>query len=115
MSRTYKELLQSMVHGHKFKSTDKILEECNIPLNSYYKATNPNCKQPNGQPYNTPLEWVVPVTKATSNYSLIEEICKDAGGLFIPPEQIETLEKDGEGLVRVLQDFLKFINSIKKK
>lgn len=109
MSRTYKELVQTMVHGHKIKNTEKILEECNIPYNSYYKISNPNKIASNGQPFSTPLEWVAPLTKATGNYSLIEQLCKDTGGLFIPPEKVNALKEKGEGLVSLLEDLLKII------
>ena len=109
MSKTYKELIQGMAHGHRFKSTEKICEECNIPINSYYKVTNPNKTQTNGAPVNTPLEWVAPLTRATGNYGLVEQVCKDVGGMFIAPDVIQEIRNNGEGLLEALEKFFRII------
>ena len=107
--KTYKEMIQAMVHGHKFKGTEKILEECNIPINSYYKVSNPNKKQPNGNPYNTPLEWIIPLTKATGNFDLIRQLNKDLGMIAISPDRVEALRGKGEDLIHLLEELLKII------
>ena len=107
--KTIKEIIKGMVHeAAKFDTVGAILERINIPRDSYNKYTNENREDT-----SPPIKWVAPLTNLRKDYSLIEKVARDCGGVFIPLDEIEGFEENSEAVINAIMSIRNVLSKSK--
>jgi len=97
--RNIKNILYETIHRNK-KSVEQIADEIGISSNYLYRAGLP--LEENGVKF--PLDYFIPLMKATNNYSALEYIANICGFLLIKEPKVKLVKMDHVDLVSDYQD-----------
>lgn len=98
-SKSIKTILYETIHRNK-KSVDQIADEIGISSNYLYRAGLP--LDESGVKF--PLEYLVPLMKATGNYAILEQIAWICGFLLVREPRVKTPKAEGIELVGDYQE-----------
>lgn len=112
MSDTYGQMLDKMVDRMaKFDERSDIFRRNNIPKGHFYNVINPNKLTSGGEPFHSPTEWMVQLTRDSKDYCMIKKVSKDCGGIFITLDEVAELK--GSNPEKALAIIQKVIGLIK--
>ncbi|OGP87172.1 MAG: hypothetical protein A2031_08175 [Deltaproteobacteria bacterium RBG_19FT_COMBO_43_11] len=105
---TYGEMLDKLVDRMaKFDERADIFRRNDIPKGHFYNVINPNRQTSTGNPFYSPIEWLVKLTRDAKDYCMIKKVAKDCGGLFIGPDDVKDLnEAAPEKALTVIQKII---------
>ena len=93
MADTYGEMLDKLVDRMaKFDERADIFRRNDIPKGHFYNVINPNRQTSTGNPFYTPIEWLVKLTRDAKDYCMLKKIAKDCGCILITPEDVKELQ-----------------------
>ncbi|AFH47817.1 Hypothetical protein IALB_0103 [Ignavibacterium album JCM 16511] len=98
-SKSIKTILYETIHRNK-KSVDQIADEIGISSNYLYRAGLP--LDENGVRF--PLDYLIPLMKATGNYEILEKIAWICGFLLVKEPKVRTPKTEGTELINDYQD-----------
>lgn len=104
-SESYGEMLDKLVDRMaKFDERADIFRRNDIPKGHFYNVINPNRQTTAGNPYYTPIEWLVKLTRDAKDYCMMKKVAKDCGCILITPDDVKDLEStDPAAALAVLQ------------
>lgn len=93
MSKTYGEMIDDMVdRAAKYDDRAAIFRRNDIPKGHFYNVINPNRRTTSDNPFYTPLEWMVKLTRDGQDYTMLKKVSRDCGCICITPEDIKELQ-----------------------
>ncbi len=98
-NKSIKTILYETIHRNK-KSVEQIADEIGISSNYLYRAGLP--LDESGVKY--PLDYLVPLMKATGNYAILEQIAWICGFLLVREPKVRTPKIEGTELIADYQD-----------
>lgn len=98
-SKSIKTILYETIHRNK-KPVEQIADEIGISSNYLYRAGLP--LDESGVKF--PLEYLVPLMKATGNYAILEQIAWICGFLLVREPRVKTPKAEGIELVGDYQE-----------
>jgi hypothetical protein len=113
MSDSYGEMLDKLVDRMaKFDERSDIFRRNDIPKGHFYNVINPNRQTTSGNPFYTPIEWLVKLTRDAQDYCMLKKIAKDCDCILITPDDVKELHStDPAEALAVIQ---KVIGLVKK-
>lgn len=112
---TLKEVMYKTIHRNK-KSVDQIAEEIPISSNYLYRAGLPvegKHEKKNGIKF--PVEYLIPLMKATQDYSILKYIAFRCGFILVKLPRVATNKMDEVDMVSAYQDVAtKAVRSLKE-
>lgn len=111
-SETYGELLDKLVDRMaKYDERADIFRRNDIPKGHFYNVINPNRQTTSGNPFYTPVEWLVRLTRDSKDYSMLKKVSKDCGCICITPNDVKELEAtDPAEALAVIQKVIGKVN-----
>jgi hypothetical protein len=106
---TYKEHLKVLVKkvAEKYGAVGEAFRRNDIPKGHFYNVINPNRQTTSGNPFYTPIEWLVKLTRDAQDYFMLKRIAKDCGCILITPIDIKELKTtDPSAALDVIQRVL---------
>jgi hypothetical protein len=92
MSKTYGEMIGDLVDRIcKFDDRAAVMRRNDIPKGHFYNVINPNRETTSGNPFYTPIEWMVKLTRDAKDYCMLKKVAKDCDCILITPEDIKEL------------------------
>ena len=112
---TYGEMIDNLVDEMaKYDDRATVFRRNDIPKGHFYNVINPNRTTSSGNPFYTPVEWMVKLTRDAKNFTMIKKVGADCGCLVITPDEIEKLkEAKPEETIELFQSILGMINGKK--
>lgn len=98
-SKSIKTILYETIHRNK-KSVEQIADEVGISASYLYRAGLP--LDESGVKF--PLDYLIPLMKATNNYVILEKIAMICGFLLVKEPKVRTPRTEGTELVADYQD-----------
>lgn len=105
--KTIKMILYETIHRNK-KSVEQIADEIGISVSYLYRAGLP--LDESGVRF--PLDYVIPLMKATNDYRILEHLAQVCGFIVIKQPRVRTPKVDGITLVSDYQDIT--TNAVRK-
>jgi len=109
-SKSIKTILYETIHRNK-KSVEQIADEIGISTNYLYRAGLP--LEESGVKF--PLEYLIPLMKATGNYAILEQIASICGFLLIKEPRVKIPRIESIELINEYQDITTYAVRILKK
>jgi len=109
-SKSIKTILYETIHRNK-KSVEQIADEIGISTNYLYRAGLP--LEESGVKF--PLEYLIPLMKATGNYAILEQIASICGFLLIKEPRVKIPRIESIELINEYQDITTHAVRILKK
>jgi hypothetical protein len=111
MSDTYGEMLDKLVDRMaKFDERADIFRRNDIPKGHFYNVINPNKLTPTGNPFYSPIEWLVKLTRDAHDYCMIKRVAKDCGCICISPDEVAELKgSDHDKALAIIQKVIGLI------
>lgn len=112
MSETYGEMLDKMVdRAARFDDRADIFRRNDVPKGHFYNVINPNRTTSSGNPFYTPIEWMVKFTRDFRDFIMLKRVAKDCGCILITPDDIKELETTNpEDAIEALRKIVGKIN-----
>lgn len=98
-SKSIKTILYETIHRNR-KSVEQIADEIGISSNYLYRAGLP--LDENGVKF--PVDYLIPLMKATGNYAILEKIAMICGFLLVKEPRVKTPKIDSTELISDYQD-----------
>jgi hypothetical protein len=78
-----------------------------IPKGHFYNVINPNRETTSGNPFYTPIEWLVKLTRDAKDYCMLKKVARDCDCIIITPEDVKELNStDPTQALAVIQKVL---------
>jgi hypothetical protein len=112
MSKTYGEMIDDLVDGMaKYDDRAAIFRRNDVPKGHFYNVINPNRQTTTGNPFYTPVEWMVKLTRDSQDFDMVKRVVKDCGAIVITPEELN--EMKSADLDKAVDVFKRFIGAVK--
>jgi hypothetical protein len=90
---TYGEMMDKLVDRMaKYDERADIFRRNDIPKGHFYNVINPNRQTTAGNPFYTPVEWLVKLTRDAQDYCMLKKVNKDCGCICITPDDVKELQ-----------------------
>jgi hypothetical protein len=90
---SYGEMLDKLVDRMaKFDDRADIFRRNDIPKGHFYNVINPNRQTTSGNPFYTPIEWMVKLTRDAKDYCMLKKVAKDCGCILITSDDVKELQ-----------------------
>jgi hypothetical protein len=112
MANSYGEMLDKIVdRGCKYDDRADIFRRNDIPKGHFYNVINPNRNTSSGNPFYTPIEWMVKLTRDLKDYCMVKKVVKDCGCICITPDDIKELQScDPERAIEAIKKIVGLVN-----
>ncbi len=92
--KTYGEMLDEMVdRAAKHDDRSAIFRRNEIPRGHFYNVINPNRSTSGGNPFHTPIEWMVKLTRDLTDYCMLKKVARDCNCILITPDDLKELKE----------------------
>lgn len=93
MSKTYGEMIADLMDSIcKYDDRASVMRRNDIHKGHFYNVINPNRETTSGNPFYTPVEWMVKLTRDSKYYCMLKKVAKDCDCILITPEDIKELQ-----------------------
>jgi len=99
--KTTLEIIRGIVHSGD-PCVKVIADRLNVSDNTVYKWAIGK-ESPDDTGSDMPVKWVVPLTSATKNYSLIEHLCRAVGGYFVKAPRVTSSDNDLRTVLKAMK------------